>query len=408
MSGARESEALIVHRAGRRAGVLSRTAHGARFAYDAEYVAAHRHDPTRAVAFTLPVRAEPFEVSGVNLHPFFAGLLPEGLRLRALARGVKTSEDDLFSLLAAAGEDAIGDVTATASDSSPRERSPEIDVTALGTLRFRELFERSLELDAGAHASFSGVQPKVSASMISFPVRSRARGSACLLKLTPPDHPRLVENEAFFMQLASEVGIEAARVELVHDAAGESGLLVERFDRVRRADGAWERLHVEDACQILGRYPADKYRLKLVDVCGALDVCAAPVVERLKLLRLQAFSYAIGNGDLHARNVSVLTRGATVALSPAYDLLSTLPYGDERMALGLEGRDTKLAASHFIAFGERVGVRAAATTRMLAKLVAELRPAVGRLGEIGLADKVRRHLERTMVGRLDALDPVRS
>lgn len=92
------------------AGVLLRTENGARFTYDSQYLAQHAREPLAAVAHTLPLRAEPHEVLGDNLHPYFAGLLPEGLRLRALVRAVKTSEDDLFSLLLAAGQDAIGAV----------------------------------------------------------------------------------------------------------------------------------------------------------------------------------------------------------------------------------------------------------------------------------------------------------
>jgi serine/threonine-protein kinase HipA len=402
---ARDVETLVVQRDHRRAGLLTRTTHGARFVYDAEYVASHGQDPAWAVAFTLPVRAEPYEVRGVNLHPFFAGLLPEGLRLRALVRGLKTSEDDLFSLLAAVGEDAVGDVAVTEPGKTPRERSLDIGASTFDQVRFAELLEQSLDLAGGAHASVAGVQPKVSAVMVSFPVRSRLRGKSYLLKLAPPEFPRLVENEAFFMRLAQAAGLEAARVEIVRDAGGESGLLVERFDRVARADGSFQRLHQEDACQLLDRYPADKYRLGLAEVCAALDVCSAPVVERMKLLRLQAFAYAIVNGDLHARNVSVLTRGATVALSPAYDVLSTLPYGDEHLALAFEGRDKKLKAQHFVAFGARVGVRAAAMTSLLRGIVSAVRPALGRLSEIGLDAKATRHLERTIAARLEALDP---
>lgn len=73
---------------------------------------------------------------------------------------------------------------------------------------------------------------------------------------------------------------------------------------------------------------ADVYR-------GALDVCTAPIVARARLLRLVAFSYAIGNGDLHGKNVSVYGSDGQVELTPAYDALSTLPYGDTHMALEL-------------------------------------------------------------------------
>jgi serine/threonine-protein kinase HipA len=52
------------------------------------------------------------------------------------------------------------------------------------------------------------------------------------------------------------------------------------------------------------------------------------------------FNAAIGNGDMHAKNWSLIyPDGRTPALSPAYDFLSTLLYvsGVETMALSLMG-----------------------------------------------------------------------
>ncbi|MEQ1891113.1 MAG: HipA domain-containing protein [Planctomycetota bacterium] len=402
----RDVEHLDVYLGDARVGALRRTERGARFTYDEEWARRHAGAPDRSIALRMPVRAEPYESLGVNLHPFFAGLLPEGLRLRALVRAVKTSEDDLFSLLAAIGPDTVGDVSLTAPGELPADRSTEAQAGAWSELRFRALLERSLSLEGTrTHSSVAGVQPKVSAAMISFPVRKRGGRVHYLLKLSPPELPRLVENEAFFMAAARAVGLRTAPVELVRDATGEVGLAVERFDRVARPDGTIERVHQEDICQLLERYPADKYRLKLQDVSDALAFTSAPVVARLELLRLQAFSYAIGNGDLHARNFSVSRRAGLVATTPAYDLCSTLPYGDAKLALALEGRDERLTWKHFVAFGERNGVRAASIRRVLTTLVQRLGPCAARLSEIGLDAKATRHLERTMRTRLAALDP---
>src|SRR5690606_19493478 len=150
---------------------------------------------------------------GVNLHPFFAGLLPEGQRFIALSRRVKTSPDDLFSLLVAAGSDCIGDVSVTRPDQAPREVAPRADLRGLDQVRFGELFEESLRfpgLEAGGEGSIAGLQPKLPAAMISFPVRGRRRG-AFILKLAPPELPRLVENEAFVMRVARDCGLRVAK-----------------------------------------------------------------------------------------------------------------------------------------------------------------------------------------------------
>lgn len=195
-------------------------------------------------------------------------------------------------------------------------------------------------------------------------------------------------------------------VRLVHDRDGAAGLLVERFDRVQPgADkrASLLRLHQEDACQLLGRYPADKYRISLREVAEALEVCSAPVAERLRLLQLQALSYLIGNGDLHGKNISLQVVDGRVRLTPIYDLLSTLPYGDESLALELEGRDKRFRAKDFIAFGERIGLRSAATRRMLDTLIKGVGPHLERLNEIGLSERSTRHAQRVIAEQLGML-----
>lgn len=405
MSGLRDIERVDVYKGPQRCGELARTPHGARFAYDPDYMAAAQGREEAAVAFTLPLRTEPYETFGVNLHPFFAGLLPEGLRLSALTRSLKTSADDLFSLLVASGGDAVGDVCVAPAGSAPEEHAPVANVRASAQLSFQELFEQSIRYEGGkADATVPGVQPKISAGMISFPLRTAGRGKSFILKLTPKDYPRLVENEAFFMQVARAVGLETANVRVLHDRQGDAALLVERFDRVaQNAAGGYAKLHQEDACQLTNRYPADKYRLALSDVSEALEVCTAPLVERLKLLRLQAFSYAIANGDLHAKNVSVQRVASHVALTPAYDLLTTLPYGDRSLALSMEGRDDYVKRQHFVAFGARVGLRKEAVEGMLDGLIKRLNPWLERLEVIGLAEKQTAHLRRLMRERIAEL-----
>ena len=211
------------------------------------------------------------------------------------------------------------------------------------------------------------------------------------------------------MEVARAVGIETARVRLVHDAAGEAGLLVERFDRrPRRAasdppPAPFERLHFEDAVQLLDRYPADKYRLPIREVLDALDYTSAPAVERLRLLERLAFAYLIADGDLHGKNIAVVTRDATTRLSPAYDVLSTLPYGDNRQALAIEGRDQDLRRSHFVALGGRHGLRAPAIEHLLDRLTSRLARHLPRLAQIGLPARPTRHLERTLTERISHL-----
>lgn len=388
-----------------RAGTLERTERGSRFVYAPEFLA--RHPGGSGIAVHLPLSPNPIETAGVNLHTFFAGLLPEGLRLQALVRQVKTSPDDLFSLLLAAGRDVAGDVSVLREGDEPQAGGPAVDVSKLEECSFPELLAKSLAaMGLRPEPVLAGVQEKISAATIAFPVRGARARRAWILKLEPQRLPGLVANEAFFMQMAANLGIETASTKLVHDRDRRPGLLVERFDRVwSKSARRLVPIHQEDACQLLDRYPADKYRLTAADLARALEVCGAPTVERARLLRLFAFSYLIGNGDLHCKNVSVVRGPAGFRLSPAYDLLSTLPYGDRHLALPIEGRDDNLRRKTFIAFGERFGVLPAATAAILDELADRARPWVARLGEIGLDVKKSADLRRTIEKRIDDLAP---
>jgi serine/threonine-protein kinase HipA len=110
----------------------------------------------------------------------------------------------------------------------------------------------SVDTDA---VGLSGVQPKVSAAMWLTPANTTL--GPAILKLNPPTgYPRLVENEHFFMRMAVDCGLRAAKTRLLHDAEGRRALLVDRFDRRRNP-----RIPQEDACQVAGVFPASKYRI---------------------------------------------------------------------------------------------------------------------------------------------------
>ncbi len=382
-------------------GAIERTDKGSSFRYAPEFLRAHGSE--RGIAYNLPCRAEPYETVGVNLHTFFAGLLPEGMRLNALVRSAKTSPDDLLTLLMAAGSDTIGDVSVVPEGETPKEPPPTVDVAAPETLSFPELFEQSIQYGKRGHAEIvvPGVQEKMSAGT-AVAGRGRAKSKRFLLKLNPPDLPRLVENEHFFMNLAQKCGIGVPPTRLLRDREGNVAILVERFDRLpSETSQAPVRIHQEDICQILDRYPADKYNLACSEVAGSFELCSAPIVELAKLVRLIAFAYVTGNGDLHGKNISLRTNGAgRIEMTEAYDLVSTLPYGDRSMALAFEGREDHLKRKLFVEFGERYGVRRPATEAILDELAAVLRPAIGTLREIGLEERETRHLESTMKRRL--------
>ena len=386
---------------GQRAGRLRRREDHMEFSYLPDYLSMGG----RAAAVTLPLREEPYHSPGGMVPPFFAGLLPEGVRLQAVLEAVNTSPDDELSLLLAVGGDTVGAVTVVPEGGQPRDPAPEPEAGQPGETSFGEMFARSVQpprpqLDK----ALPGVQEKLSDALISFPVKSG--GGPAILKLSPDRYPRLVENEAFFLKMAGACGLRVPPHRIVKDHSGTSGLLVERFDRLRTA-GRVVRLPQEDACQLIGRRPVDKYRLSLREVAGAVTAAvAAPAVAVLELTLLTAFSYLIGNGDCHGKNVSVrwLPEERMAEVTPMYDLLSTAPYGlDDRLALPMDGRDNRIRGKDLVRFAETWEVPAQLVRRKLENMLQRAEPWPERVGEIGLASSAAERLARTMRSRMEEL-----
>lgn len=332
-----------VYKAGVRAGTLTRDERGLiTFRYLEGYSGA-------PVASTLPIRPEPVTAPGGGLPPFFSGLLPEGHRLTVLRRATKTSADDELTLLLAVGTDVPGDVQIAPRGAQLAEESP-LAADDPGSLDFTTL------ADLPDRHGLPGVQAKASASMVNVPVH--LRGRSALLKLDPQDHPHLVANEALHLRHATALSIPVSGYSVVQDRNGLEGLLVARFDRPPSSTGVPARLALEDAGQALGIYPAHKYNVTTEDVINVLAGLTPHRPTAARNLYLQfLYAWLTGNGDLHAKNVSVL-QGVTGRwdIAPVYDVPCTVLYRDMSMALSVDGRTKNLRRRHWEALANSIGL----------------------------------------------------
>ena len=364
-----------VYKAGVLAARLERHDGGTRFSYLPAYLASGGP----AVASSLPLTADPVLSAAGAAPPYFTGLLPEGRRLNALRRSVKTSVDDELSLLIAAGANPVGDVQIVGHGEKldPDEHAVELDPAT--PVDFDALLGDSGLIDPVALA---GVQDKLSAGMISMPVASAGR--RYILKLNAPEFPHVVENEYAMFRYAARLRIPLSRVQLIRDIAARPGLLVERFDRVPAGKAAGsatagglptaggspnavQRLAVEDGAQVLGLYPADKYNVGYGQVCHALAAYCAAQLPALRNLALQAaFAWLTGNGDLHAKNVSMVQQPTGEwSIAPVYDIPSTVVYGDKTLALTLGGKRTGISRKHFLGWAAGMGLSERAAVQIL-------------------------------------------
>jgi len=395
----RAVESADVFKSGARAATLTRTEDGVQFRYLPEWISAGNPP----VATTLPVTSDPVLRPGGALPAYFTGLLPEGRRLGALRRAVKTSADDELTLLLAVGADAIGDVQVTPPGVAPAEVPARVTLEQVGGIRFADLL---VELGIRAQRSaLPGVQDKTSAAMINLPI-ARA-GERYILKLNPAEYPHLVENEAFFLEAARKSGLSVPPSELVFDVDSRPGLLVRRFDRTT-INGALHLLAVEDGCQVLNRPPADKYLVGTDRTFAALaGVCDAAALAARDLIRQLVFAYLIGNGDAHAKNFSVRQgEDGEWRVSPAYDVPSSYLYGDTTMALPIGGRSGgDFGASDFLSLGSRLGVPERAVQRVLSDLRDRVDSWLSALDDLPFdADRIKK-LRRVVEYRRRSLAP---
>ena len=221
-------------------------------------------------------------------------------------------------------------------------------------------------LAMAGRSSLSGVQKKISVK-ISHDRRTflvATDGGRYVLKPQTGTFPNLPEIEHTTMQIAQAVGVETALNGLMRLRDGVLAYVTKRFDR--RDDGS--KVRQEDFCQLAQKRPSEKYE-------GSAELCvrvvkkfaSEPGIELVKLFRQLMFSWWIGNGDLHLKNLSLLVDPeGIIRLTPAYDLLSTrLVIPDDELAMPVCGKDRKLKHTHWLDLASYAGIQTKAAQRVL-------------------------------------------
>jgi serine/threonine-protein kinase HipA len=351
-------------------GVLAATLTRARTEVRFEYLENYRSVGKEPIATSLPLTTPALVLANGATPAFFSGLLPEGRRLGAIAERAKLSVDDDLALLLEIGADLIGDVQVLAQGVSPDVLAEVLLLPRdTGLVSFSELREQYF----GSRASgIPGVQDKVSSQMLNAPAKTA--GQDYILKFNPKDVAFAVENEFYFLSLANQCGIKTAKFDLLTDKEGAHALRLSRFDRVNTRPNK-TRLAVEDGAQVLGRYPLDKYRIDFVEMASAMiNHCAAKPAAGLMFFRQLLFSWLIGNGDAHAKNFSIVQMAPEDwRASPAYDLLCTAFYEDDRtMALGIEGQDRDWTRKLLLKTASSLGVPTSLANKEIDKQLTSL------------------------------------
>lgn len=297
------------------------------------------------LAYPRPVLGQAFLDDLEQVHrsrartpPWFSNLLPEGPLRDLVAKQAGVLPTREFFLLDHLREDLPGAVRILTD--SPLVIPEELQNSDAAGL------PQDIPGDEW-HFSLAGVQLKFSAKRgeRGLTIPASGLGGDWIVKLPDARYPKVPENEYATMQWAKASAIDVPEFQLV-DVADISGLpsafrsfpekrafAIRRFDRPTPG----RRVHMEDFAQILGLYPEEKYQKYNYETLASLILALTGRSGLDEFIRRLVFIVASGNGDAHHKNWTLIyPDGISAALSPAYDLVSTIQYmPDDRLALNL-------------------------------------------------------------------------
>jgi serine/threonine-protein kinase HipA len=208
-----------------------------------------------------------------------------------------------------------------------------------------------------------------------------------ILKFTTPSYHTLVPNEWLTLELARRCGFTVPTAHLVHFKSGSTlpgpALLVERYDiptqeELDRGGSTLRLVLPRDLSTLLGLRRVQKYDTSIDTIAGALrDAGAAASMGKAWAAGMEAFfthvyfSWLTCNGDLHAKNFSVLhdyTPSSTgpslvtagIRYAPLYDLVNTtLEQSEDRtFALPLNGHRNNVGRREWLTLAKQCGIPA--------------------------------------------------
>lgn len=349
---------LVVELSGERIGRL--VGDWRSFDFRSEAAAVQRHGlGSTVLSVSVPLEAIAARGRKGRRQSFFQELLPEGRMLDRLAREAGVPTHDTIGLLRAHGRDIAGALQIWDATDPGEPRLPRTEPLDDGAVaRMLELVQEHPlgNRGPGGKTSLAGVQDKI--------VLARsAAGWSRVLDGAPSTHivkpvaaaqPSLIYDEAYGQAIARSIGISdfaTAIVEFGHMPA----LVIERYDRSSHTpDG---RIHQEDCNQALGARGDEKYqrrrgKVSLARIAALLRAHAG--AESLhRLARMTVAAAAVGNLDMHAKNLSLLhAPDGEISLAPAYDFVPLAHQStDGELALSVDGeyRHETITAAHLVA-----------------------------------------------------------
>lgn len=251
-----------------------------------------------------------------------------------------------------------------------------------GTSTMPELDISDIQLMELANAAVNkgltvpGVQKKLSLNL-SGDVNARLTivdfPTGYILKPQTDEYVALPEFENLAMQLAEIAGIKTVPNALIK-VNGKFAYITRRIDRDIKKDFIY-LYAMEDFCQLSNRLTQDKYKGSYEN-CGKIinKYSSRSGLDLSELFLRVAFSFIIGNSDMHLKNFSLIETepaNRNYCLSRAYDMLPVnviMPEDEEQLALTLNGKKRNIQRKDFMKFAESCGISEKSANAMLNKL----------------------------------------
>ncbi len=360
-----------------------------------------------ALSVAIPLSPAPRRDRAGRRRAWFEGLLPEGDQYDYMLSQASLRRGDTPGFLARYGRDIAGALQIWDLDDPSEPLTPEL--APVTDREIRSLLENPLRSPLGnapilGKSSLGGVQPKV-VLVRSHETWAQALGgyptTHILKPQLPGDHASVIFDEEYGSRLMRRIGL-ASHATQVLEFDGLPALVIERFDR---ADG--RRIHQEDFSQALGAVGSQKYQelggvVSLRRVADLLERHGSD--DRARLARMTVAAMALGNLDMHTKNLGLLHRlGSEPELAPAYDFVpQTHLSRDGRMALAVnrEYRHAHLTLADLKSEFESWGLRRfdpKATLEELAAAVAAEDPLPGAFP--GLKGQISQFIDNLIAGQ---------
>ena len=359
---------LVVELSGARVGRLSGDWRTFDFVADPHAIERYGID-SLVISVAMPLAAISNRARRDRRQNFFHELLPEGQMLRQLAQQAGVPPHDVIGLLRAFGRDLAGALQIWDPDRPGEPLQPAVvpltdhDVAIM----LKEVRRDPLgnQVPTGK-TSLAGVQDKIVLVRNEMGWNRALDGwpSSHIVKPESRDYPTMIYDEEYGSRFARMLGLTTFATSL-ETFDGVPAIVIERYDRSPETpDG---RIHQEDFNQALGASGNEKYqrfggRVSLANIARVIAT-AGGHDSLTRLFKLVALSIAVGNLDLHAKNISLLHfQDGSIELAPAYDVVPQAHLPNDRqvaLAIGGEYQHAALTKEMLVAEGISWGLRTA-------------------------------------------------